>query len=105
MIKIYGNSDDCFEIEGEFRGEDEYGAYDKAITVLVHDFTFGTDVVVTGEYAKNNRAGVWSITVEPFEDGTPMPPMKLEMAQNGYSPVLILECSENTSVSLLEVKK
>ena len=102
MIKIYGHSDDCFEIEGEFRGENEYSCFEQAVTILVHDFTFDCGVVVTGEYARENRNGVWSITVEPEDEDKPMPAMRLEMAKNGYSPMLIIECSDNTAVS--EVK-
>jgi len=101
MIKIYGHSDDCFELEGAFRGENEYSCFEGPVTIIVHDFTFDTSVVVTGEYDKANRCGVWSITVEPEDEDKPMPPMRLEMAENGYSPLLILECSDNTAISEL----
>lgn len=101
MIKIYGHSDDCFEIDGEFRGENEYSCFEETVTVLVHDFTFDCGVVVTGEYAKADRAGVWALTVEPEDEDKPMPAMRLEMHKRGYSPVLIIECSDNTAVSKL----
>ena len=98
MIQLYGHSDDCFEVEGEFRGENEYSCYNKPVTIMIHDFTFDTDVVVTGEYAPSNRAAVWRISVEPIDEDKPMPKMKILVAENGYSPVLILDCSENTVV-------
>ena len=102
MIKIYGHSDDCFEVEGAFRGENEYSAYDEVVTVLVYDFTFSTSVVVTGEYGANGRAGVWRISVEPEDEDKPMPLMHIYAAKNGYSPMLVIDCSENTAVSLVD---
>lgn len=103
MIKIYGHSDDCFELDGTFRGENEFSCYDHPVIILVHDFTLDAGVVVTGEYAPKGRAAVWSIRVEPEDEDEPMPPMKIEMAKSGYSPALIIECSDNTAVSLLAV--
>jgi hypothetical protein len=102
MIKIYGHNDDCFEIDGTFRGENEISCFEKQAIIQVYDFTFAKGVIVIGEYDKNNRAGVWSISVEPVDEDNPMPEMWLEMAPNGYSPMLIIECSENTAVSSVE---
>ena len=96
MIKIYGHSDDCFELEGMFTGEHEFNCYDQAVTVEIVDQDKG--VVVTGEYARKNRAGVWSITVEPLEEDKAMPPMHLNTYSNGYSPLLVIECSPNATV-------
>lgn len=100
MIRIYGHSDDCLEVEGDFRGENEYNSFLKPISVVVHDFTFATSVVVTGEYGK--RSGVWSISVEPIDEDKPMPNMSIGMAKNGYSPMLMIDCSENTLVRELK---
>jgi hypothetical protein len=102
MIKIYGHSDDCFEVEGEFRGENEYSCYNKPVTILIHDFTFDTDVIVTGEYAPDNRAAAWRIAIEPVDEDKPMPAMTIQMAENGYSPLLIIDCSENTVVDVVK---
>jgi hypothetical protein len=102
MIKIYGHSDDCLELEGEFRGENEYSCYNKPVTIVIHDFTFDTDVVVTGEYAVKGRAASWRISVELIDEDKPMPNMRITMAENGYSPMLIIDCSENTAVHELE---
>ncbi len=99
MIKIYGHSDDCFEVEGNFRGNNEYSCFNKPVTIIIHDFTFDTDVVVTGEYAPGGRAGVWGITVELLDEDKPMPEIRIEMEEGGYSPMLIVYCSENTVVS------
>ena len=104
MIKIYGYSDDNFAIEGEFQGENEYSCFEKPIMLVVHDLTFAKSVIVTGEYAQKNKntGAVWAITVQPTDEDVPMPDMKIEMAPHGYSPLLIIECSENTTVSELK---
>lgn len=100
MIQLYGHSDDCFEVEGDFRGENEYNSFLKPISVVVHDFTFDTSVIVTAEYGK--RSAVWSISVEPIDEDKPMPNISIAMAKNGYSPMLVIDCSENTAVSELK---
>ena len=100
MILIYGHSDDCLEVEGNFRGDSEYNSFLKPISVVVHDFTFETSVIVTAEYGK--RSAVWSISVEPIDEDKPMPNISIGMAKNGYSPMLVIDCSENTAVSELK---
>ena len=100
MIRIYGHSDDCLEVEGYFRGNSEYSSYSKPITIIVSDFVHNTGVIVTGEYGKHS--GVWSIAVEPIDENKPMPDMRIVMAGNGYSPMLMIQCDENTQVRELE---
>lgn len=101
MIKIYGHSDDCVEVEGIFRGQNEYNPpLDKPISLVVHDFTFDKSVIVTAHYAAEKFSdAVWRLSVEPINEDKPMPPMKITLAPNGYSPMLEIECSENTAVS------
>ena len=50
MIKIYGSSDDLLEIDGVFQGENEFGCYNKPITIEVVDPALGTAVAVTATY-------------------------------------------------------
>jgi hypothetical protein len=96
MIKIFGHSDDCFEVEGDFRGENEYNPrMDKPLVLEIRDWTMDKDVIVTGRYG---GVGVWSIAVEPIDEDKPMPPMHIELAPNGYSPLLVIECTDNTVV-------
>jgi hypothetical protein len=103
MIKIYGSSDDLFEVDGEFRGENEYGCYNEKVVLCVHDFTDNSGVIVTGEYAPESPCtAVWAITVAPEDEDSPMPMMTIEMAENGYSPMLVIRCTDNTSVTKLE---
>jgi len=104
MIKIYGSSDDLLEIDGVFQGENEFGCYNKPITIEVVDPALGTAVAVTATYGFHKcSAAVWGITVEPIGEDLAMPEMKIELAENGYSPMLVINCSEKTIVKLLEI--
>lgn len=99
MIKIYGYSDDLFEVEGDFVGENEYPCYETPVSLLVTDREASTGAIVTGEYGK--RAAVWTISVEPVDEGKPIPPMSIKMGDNGYTPMLVIECSETSTVEIV----
>ena len=101
MILIYGHSDDCLEVEGNFRGDGEYNSYLNPIALVINDFTFDTSAIVTAEYGRH-KSGVWSIAVQPIDEDKPMPKIEISMAENGYSPMLVIDCSENTAVSELK---
>lgn len=99
MLEIYGHSDDCIEVVGPHRGDTEfYLGLDKPLSLIVNDFTFDVGVIVTLEYGPGD-AGVWRVAVEPQDEDKPMPPMGITLAKNGYSPMLMIDCSENTAVS------
>ena len=59
MVRIYGASDDCVEIENSDFPENEIDCYDR--DVRLH-FTDGT--VIRVGYGKPNIDGVWRIKVE-----------------------------------------
>ena len=103
IVKIYGHSDDTLEIEGDFVGEQDFGCYDKFISIKVEDSKSPRrGVVVTAKYAYENRSAVWMIGVEPLDEDVPMPYMKYEMAPSGYSPMLVLEFGDKPTVSVVE---
>jgi hypothetical protein len=101
MIRIFGYSDDLLEIDGKFIGENEYGAYDKPVTIAVRDPDNKTVVFVTGEYGRS-EGGVWSIMVSQEDEDIPLPNMRIENHKSGYSPSLIIECSEKSTVELVK---
>lgn len=94
MIQIYGYSDDLVEVEGDV--SDEYSVYDRAAWLRIDDPVDGTSVIITGEYGKHSA--VWTFSVEPVGDGVPMMPVKILAHENGYSPLLTIECSANATV-------
>lgn len=103
MIRIYGHSDDCLEVEGEFVGaENEFSCWQEIIKLEIEDKAAGTGCVIVAEYARDDRAAVWHIGVEPSDEDVPMPGIKVELYKNGYSPVFVLDCSRGTTVKLLE---
>lgn len=66
VIKIYGHSDDCLEIGGD--ADEEFGAINKRVEILIGDKTAG--VVVGGRYGD---AGVWEFDVRQVDEGVPVP--------------------------------
>lgn len=74
MIRIYGHSDDCLEVEGEFVGEEnEFSCWEKIVKLEIEDKAIGTGCVIVAEYARDDRAAVWHIGVEPSDEDVPMP--------------------------------
>jgi hypothetical protein len=106
MIKIFGHSDDCVEIEGDFTGENEFyvNSCDK-VWLNVYDPLTKVSVNVTVSYACEYKTGVWSIAVEPTDEDKAMPKMSIEMAKNGYSSMLVIECSDKVIVTELQLDK
>ena len=98
MIRIYGVSDDLVEIEGDV--EEEIGCYDKAVTLEVGGAKGGLRVVA--EYAPRHASsdvGVWRLGVEPIDEDVPIPwPVRVELAERGYSPVINIDCPPGTPV-------
>jgi hypothetical protein len=95
MLKIYGASDDLVEIEGIV--SEELGAYDKPRVVTVGDRETGGCVVVA-EYAVENRAGVWSMSVSQIDEDVPIPwPVSIAV-EHGYSVAVVIDCPSGTKV-------
>jgi hypothetical protein len=99
MIRIYGASDDLVEIEGDVQDEVSPG---KMIKI-------GTDekgMYVTFRYAANKKSGgVWRGTVEQIEEGIPMFPMTVGLAEasgfpdpRSYSVLFTIDCPPGTPV-------
>lgn len=105
-IKIQGHSDDVLNVyysdalDKKTKSADEfYPSTDKPLSIIVTDLNTFDVVVVTAQYGI--REGVWTIGVEPLDEDKPMPKMSIEMAKNGYSPLLVIECSDNVIVMQL----
>lgn len=69
-VVFYGSSDDLVEVEGTAPGCDEYNAED------------ATFVVMCGEHGaahlRVQYGDVWSITVAPLDEDTPMPAVAVD---------------------------
>lgn len=96
MITIQGHSDDVVEIEID--GKAKEIPYDREPVVIhVSGKEAGDpDTRVVVEYIYN---GTWTIGVGPGVENVPMFPCRLESADNGYSPLLTIECPEGTEVT------
>jgi len=82
IATIYGVSDDLIEVEGNCPGCDEYsGADEHFVLIGTHERKTRVRVWYTGR-------GVWAIAVAPVSEDTPMLPVALEGAENGYSAML-----------------
>ncbi len=102
-LKFYGASDDLFEIEGTNKGEpDEIGIYGgaAAVSIVAPD---GTGLVVGGFYDLPkwpHKGSCWTIAVSLLEEDKPLPawPMRFETNKNGYSPQLVIDAPDGSSV-------
>lgn len=96
MLRIYGASDDCIEIEGDVEGE-LYADRDGKAVLLVGEERAG--LVVTVRYAPRDAA-VWQVGVEPVDEAVPMP-WSARVEVQGYTAVLVVECPPGTPVRKL----
>lgn len=103
-ITIYGVSDDLVEVEiidGDGRKRIELDAYDRGQSIYLR-LMDGTGMRVYAEYSPTDLGGgVWMIGVAQLGEDQPIPdwPMKYRTAENGYSPVLVIEAPEDVTVS------
>lgn len=101
MITIQGHSDDIVEVLQDDEA-DEIDCLKGGAVITVGDEKGGLRAFV--RYAVGGKRGVWRIAVEPFDEDVPMggPLMPWEvtlaMADNGYSPVLKIDCPAGTPV-------
>lgn len=99
MITIYGASDDLVEIEGDVSDEVSPGRM-----ILVGDGKRGMYVVF--KYAANKKSGaVWRGSVEQVDEGVPMFPMTVDLADpsghpdpRSYSVKFVIDCPPGTPV-------
>jgi hypothetical protein len=99
MIIIYGASDDLVEIDGDVTDEVSPGRM-----ILIGDSTRG--MYVTFKYAVNKKSGsVWRGSVEQIDEGVPMFPMTVELADpsgypdpRSYSVKFVIDCPPGTPV-------
>ncbi len=102
-IKIYGTSDDLFEIEGSKKEEpDEIGCYDKPVAVSIIDKQ-GNGLIVGGFYSLNkwkSETSSWKIVIELLEEDKHLPNwnMKWGTNSNGYSPELTIEIPDDAVI-------
>lgn len=94
MIRIYGHSDDCIEIEGSVK--DEIGAWDKPRAITITD-RIGQGVRVLAQYAPGDAA-VWRFSVEQLDEDVPVPwPIRITPA-HGYSVAVEIDCGDDVTV-------
>ena len=100
MIAIYGASDDLVEIEAEGPYGDEIGCFDDSVTIEVGDRqSGGLRVVMEYATARADAAGVWSAAVSPLDEDVPIPwPVRVVLAERGYSPVVEIDCPSDTKI-------
>lgn len=96
--RLYGASDDCCEIEGDFVEEwyvdDLADDLSRTVTVGPDD---GTGTVLLNVRYQYEDTGTWSVTpftAEEHVDGLPELTMRYEIADNGYSMQLVIESRE-----------
>lgn len=103
MIRIYGHSDDCFEIEcSETDKSDELSAYKNGRSVLVGTVKGG--LVVRGRYAPKRSptngigdGGTWQLSIDLVDEDVPIPwKVSVEVSERGYSPVIAIDCPDGT---------
>ena len=101
-IKIYGSSDDLFEIEGCLPGEpDEFGIYDKPGCVKIAFPGSGHGLLVFAQYAPLNVAGAWMVGISQVDEDRPLPgwPMRWSVHERGYSVQLEIDVPEGVVIS------
>lgn len=105
MIRIQGHSDDVVVIEGDgANGQrfcEELGAYERHRTITVGDPAVG-GVRIVAEYDPKH-AGLdttcWRLSVELVEEDKPIPwPVRIETAENLYSPAMVIDCPAGTPI-------
>ena len=99
MIKIYGHSDDCLEIEAG-KKTDEVECYDGGVVVEVHRKT-GGGLRVVAQYAPGGH-GVWRFGVEMIDEDFPALPARIEQV-TGYSLAIVID-AEPGDVSITTKK-
>jgi hypothetical protein len=105
-LKFYGSSDDSFCVEG--------GGHDDEIDNCANGQTMAFNVragdgscYVTGQYAPDCIAGVWTIGLAQEDEDKPLPPwpMRFEVAERAYSTMLVIDAPDDVEVLSCGVKE
>lgn len=102
-ITICGASDDRVEVEilgKDGRSDFEADAFDRGRSIFLR-LMDGTGMRVYAEYSPTDLGGgVWMIGVAQLGEEQAIPgwPMKYRMAENGYSPELIIQAPKDVEV-------
>lgn len=100
-IIIYGSSDDCVEVEGDFY--EEYNVWNAPCWIRAQ-VPSGAGLMVYVHYAPEGTPGpLWVVGMSQLGEDQPLPdwPMHYRTAENGYSPALCIEAPDD--VELTEV--
>jgi len=101
-----GHSDDTF---GEYGvTHDDYDNCASGNPIIWEVRGDGTGLLVHGQYGcgkwPQRVPGCWVIGVQPFEDNWCGWPMRFELADNGYSPRLIIDAPDDVTIDCLNRK-
>lgn len=100
-LYFFGISDDLFVYEQAENGIGaEIDCYDSPAIFKVLDTT-GNGLYVTGYYAPQGvNAPVWTVGVAPLDEDVALPewPLYFRLADNGYSPMLVIEATNDVTV-------
>ena len=101
-LKFSGSSDDVFQYE-EDRGGDEAYAYGDDIAAYKVSTDHGGLIVVGAYSPKAAGNGCWAVGVLPLEEDIQIPawPLRIGMAENGYSALLTIEAPDDVRVTPL----
>ncbi len=99
MIRIYGASDDLVEVEAP-SGNDELGAFDKEVALLVG--TANAGLVVRFYYAPPRQpkngvgdGGTWQARIDLVDEDTPIP-WPVAIKAEGYTVVVEVDAPAST---------
>ncbi len=98
ILRFSGSSDDNFEIEGALR--DEISKFDHHGLQFKLSSSEG-QLLVVGIYGESAPGAVWTVGIAPVEEDVPIPewPVKVRLAENGYSTELEIEVPDDTFVT------
>lgn len=111
-IKIYGASDDLFEIDTDHRKDepDEIGCYDAPAAVkITADGEMGggsNGLIVFGLYAPGSIAACWAVGISQLDEDVPLPTWPMTWGtwnragddRVGYSVMLTIEAPDNAKI-------
>lgn len=100
LVRFYGHSDDCFEIEGAFN--DEIGCYDKMAVVLLKSAVAEERLAIVGLYSPHG-AGTWTAAPALIEEDDDMPAWPIRFTRkHPYSLMLEIEVPDDTTMTVVK---
>lgn len=93
LVKFFGHSDDCFEIEGAVSAEVNDGVF------CIED-PAGQRINLVATYGQFHT-GMWLLGLQAIEDGIPWPTWHMDwhMHENEYSPVLSMSLPVGSTIT------